>query len=73
MPYCIALGEEMGKFLYRSINRLPSGRPYIRFTTNPEDAKKFGGVLTCRLVKNFNPIKQLKLNRRPDASIPPIQ
>jgi len=63
----------MGKFLYRSINKLPSGKPYIRYTTNPEDAVKLGGVLTCRLVKSLNPIKQFGINGKANASIPPIQ
>jgi len=51
----------MEKFLYRSINTLPSGKLWIRYTTNPKDAEKLGGVLTCRLVNSLNPISKTKI------------
>lgn len=60
MRYCIALGEEMGKFLYRLINKLSSGKLRVKYTTNPTDAN-FGGILTCRLVEDINPISNIKL------------
>lgn len=51
----------MGEFLYRSINKSPSGQLKIDYTTNPSDAEKLGGVLTCRVVEKLNPIVKLKL------------
>jgi len=51
----------MGKFLYRSINTLPSGRLWVRYTTNPNDAEELGGILTCRLVDSLNPISKIKI------------
>jgi hypothetical protein len=64
----------MGKFLYRSINTLPSGKLWIRYTTNPKDAEKLGGILTCRLVSNINPISRIRIGfkGRTKANFPPI-
>jgi len=61
----------MGKFLYKSINKLPSGKIFIRYATNPMDAQKLGGVLTCRLVQNCNPTKNMVLKGRVCSNIPP--
>ncbi len=40
--------REMNALVFRSITSLPSGKLFIKYTCNPEIAKRLGGVLTCR-------------------------
>ena len=67
----------MGEFLYRSINKIPSGEVKVDYTTDPSYAEKLGGLLTCRLVEKFNPISKLNLGFKGKTSTnnfpPPIR
>ena len=61
MRLCIAKGEEMRNFIYRSIKKMPSGKIKVKFTTSPIIAEKYGGV-TCRSTSNVHPIPILLKN-----------
>ena len=47
--------KKMTNFIYRSITLSPTGKLWVKFTTNPQTAEKLGGVLTCRSNNSVHP------------------
>jgi len=47
--------EKMRNFIYRSIKVSPTGKLWVKFTTNPKIAEKLGGVITCRSNTSVHP------------------
>jgi len=47
--------KKMRNFIYRSTKLSPTGKLWVKFTTNPQIAEKLGGVITCRSNSSVHP------------------
>jgi hypothetical protein len=45
----------MKNFIYQAIKISPTGKLWMKFTTNPQTAEKLGGVLKCRSNNSVHP------------------